>query len=127
MPEAKSSRTILVIEDEAMLREITEDMLTASGYRVLCAADGPEGIKAFEEDASIHLVLSDLGLPGLSGEEVVRRLLEIRPGTKIIVTSGFIDAPLSAQFLSMGVQILTKPYRGNELLRAVETTIGPEA
>ncbi len=127
MPEIKSSQTILVVEDEAMLREITQDMLTASGYNVLCAQDGPEAIGTFERDESIDLVLSDLGLPGMSGEDVVKRLLEIRPGTKIIVCSGFIDAALSAQFLSIGVQILAKPYRAAELLRAVEAAIGPAA
>jgi CheY-like chemotaxis protein len=124
MPEPKPQRTILVIEDEAMLREITEDMLTASGYRVICAPDGPEAIDRFEKNGSIDLVLSDLGLPGMSGEEVVKRLLAIRPGTKIIVCSGYVDPGLTAQLSGMGVQILAKPYRSNELLRAVETAIG---
>lgn len=120
-----SGRTILLVEDEAMLREITEDMLTASGYRVICAPDGPEALEMFVRDPGIGLVLSDLGLPGMSGEEVVRRLREIRPEIKIIVSSGFIDSPLRTQLLGMGVQILTKPYRVNELLRAVETALGP--
>lgn len=112
-------QTILVIEDEAMLREITEDLLSAAGYRVITAADGPEGIACLEQNTEIALAVSDLGLPSMSGAEVVNTLLAIRPDLKIIVCSGFIDPAASAQFTQKGIQILQKPYRAADLLTAI--------
>lgn len=121
--DSGSSAKILIIEDEPMLREITEAALTSAGYSVLSAANGPEGIACFEAQNSITLVVSDLGLPGMSGEEVVKRLLSIRPGIKIIVCSGFVDPAAASELGSLGVQILQKPYRSSDLLTAVRNAL----
>lgn len=121
--ESGTSARILIIEDEPMLREITEAALTAAGYSVLTAANGSEGISCFEAQPSITLVISDLGLPGMSGEEVVKRLLFIRPGIKIIVCSGFVDPAAAVELTSLGIQILQKPYRSSDLLTAVKNAL----
>jgi CheY-like chemotaxis protein len=91
-----------------MLREITEDLLSAAGYRVITAADGPEGIACLEQNTEIALAVSDLGLPSMSGAEVVNTLLAIRPDLKIIVCSGFIDPASSIAAHAKGNSDLTE-------------------
>jgi CheY-like chemotaxis protein len=122
--------TILVIEDEEMLAEILAEVLTTKGYRVLSAADGEAGLRLFSEHrAEIALVLTDLGLPKLGGEEVVARIKAMDPEARIVVASGFVDPDTRASLAKAGVmQIVQKPYAYNEVLHAVRRGIdSPEA
>lgn len=113
--------TILVIEDEDMLRELLRSVLTSGGHAVLLARDGDEGVAAFLENKDrVDLVISDLGLPKLGGEEVVRRIRKISGEVKIAVASGFINPLARSELEKEGVAyFIQKPYRTSELLRIV--------
>lgn len=87
---APHASTVLVVDDEAILRETSRDVLTEFGYRVLDAARGEEAIRLVEAHGDIiDCVLLDLSMPGLSGRETCQRLLQIKPDIKIIVVSGY--------------------------------------
>lgn len=89
-PVAPHAGTVLVVDDEAILRETSRDVLTEFGYRVLDAARGEEAIRLVEAHGDIiDCVLLDLSMPGLSGRETCQRLLQIKPDLKIIVVSGY--------------------------------------
>ncbi len=119
------TETILVIEDEEMLRELAETMLTSSGYKVILAADGHEGVETFRANKErIGAVLSDIGLPRLSGEDVVRKIKEIDPGAKVVIASGFISPDMKNGFEKLGVKsFVQKPYTIRDVLGAVRWTI----
>ena len=84
------SRTILLVEDSVPVRHLTRELLEASGYRVLEAADGEAAlIVAARHPGQIDLLLTDLVLPGTSGLALARRMLELRPGIHVLYSSGY--------------------------------------
>lgn len=123
VPDTESGRTgtILVVEDEDMLRELLRSVLTSKGHDVLLAADGEEGVDMFMKNKDrVDIVISDLGLPKLSGEEVVSRIKKISRQAKIAVASGFIAPEVKAELDRAGVNhFVQKPYRAAEVLRTV--------
>jgi signal transduction histidine kinase/ActR/RegA family two-component response regulator len=124
-PESRSlsdspggTETVLVVEDEAMLTEIVKTILSSKGYTVFTAVDGIEAIKMFQQHHDeIDLVITDMGLPQMRGERVVRSLREVDPTIKVIVASGYLDPDLKAEISSAGdIAYLNKPYVPDELL-----------
>lgn len=96
---AGPARTVLVIDDEADVREVVQDMLTARGFRVLEAADGSQGVEQFRRHADeIDVVVLDMAMPGKSGAEVFHELIAIRPDARVIVSSGYSEQSMSARF-----------------------------
>ncbi len=115
------TETILVVEDEPALCELLAGILTSKGYRVVTAADGAEGVAVFStRRAEIQLVITDLGLPKLSGAEVIRQLREIDPRVPIIVASGFIEPDVRTDILRIGAkEFIQKPYAHREILKKI--------
>ena len=113
--------TILIVEDEEMLRDLVEALLVSKGYVVLTARDGDEGVHIYEEHGgSIDLVISDLGLPKIGGAEVARRIREMHPHARIMIASGFIDPSVKSELQAIAVrQFIQKPYQPEALLRTV--------
>ena len=105
--------TILLVEDEIMLREVLEESLTEAGHKVLTAGNGVLALDVFREHAqAIDLVITDLGMPEMGGEELFRRLRALAPQLKIMVSSGYLDGLTREHLLQMGVcRVLQKPYR----------------
>ncbi len=118
--------TILVIEDEEMLRELLRSILNSIGYKVLIARDGEEGVDLFRNNMDrVALVISDLGLPKLSGTEVVTRILEISRKVKVAIASGFIDPEVKSEMEKEGItHFIQKPYKMAEVLRIVNGILG---
>ena len=116
---------ILVIEDEEMLRELLRSILTARGHNVIFANDGEEGLSTFvEQKDGIDIVLTDLGLPKLGGEEVVRRIRDVSRTAKVVVASGFIAPEVRDELEEMGVNyFIQKPYRTAEVLKVVDAIL----
>lgn len=116
---------ILAIEDEEMLRDYLETILGEDGYRVILAADGAEGVQIFMEHMhEIKLVLLDMGLPKISGEEVLSRIVSSRPETRVIAVSGYVEPEVQAGALRTGAAAyLRKPYPMDILLREVHRTL----
>lgn len=119
-------RTIMLVEDEEMLRGLGVIMLQGDGYRVLAAKDGLEAVEMFAEHADeIGLVLCDLGLPRLGGREVFLRMREIKPDVRAIVASGYLEPSLRSEILKAGViDTVQKPYDFREMLAKIRSIIG---
>jgi two-component system, cell cycle sensor histidine kinase and response regulator CckA len=118
--------TILVVDDELVVREMTRQALTRYGFDVLVASDGLEAIDVLKRHpSSISLVLLDLSMPGMSGEEALPELWKIRPGVKVIVSSGYSEAEVMAQFKGRRVSgFIQKPYTPVRLAEKVRFTLG---
>jgi DNA-binding NtrC family response regulator len=118
---------ILVIEDDDTVRWVTQRVLERSGFRVLLARDGPEGMDLFRgRGPEIVLVILDLTLPHLGGEEVFRQLRLQRPDVRVLLMSGYQELaganPLAGQGLA---EFLPKPFRMEDLLTAVRRALEP--
>lgn len=112
-----SGETILIVDDETMIRELLAEYLGSLGYSVLMAGDAEEAITLYREKAaSIDIVISDLGMPKMSGEELFTRLRAIDPSVSVIISSGYLDGTTRNGLLSKGILgVLTKPYRLNDI------------
>ncbi|WP_045743407.1 hybrid sensor histidine kinase/response regulator [Actinoplanes rectilineatus] len=113
--------TLLVVEDEVALREVTGRILTAAGYRVLSAEGGPQALELLAgHDGVIDLLVSDVVMPGMLGKELAERLVEARPGTRVLFMSGYAQPVLASEgTLDEGVALLEKPFTAKDLLTAV--------
>jgi CheY-like chemotaxis protein len=135
-PERHSARaltaqgeTVLVVEDEEAIRELTRRVLVRNGYDVITAADGVEAIALAEHHAErIHLLLTDVIMPGLLGREIAQRIAAIRPGIRILFMSGYAGAVLSSQgSLDPGLTLLEKPFTEVVLLEHVRDVLDAPA
>ncbi|MBA3961394.1 MAG: response regulator [Chthoniobacterales bacterium] len=119
-------RTVMLVEDEEMLRALGVLMLEGDGYRVIAAKDGVEAVDMFTEHANeIGLVLCDLGLPRLGGREVFLKMKEIKPNVRTIVASGYLEPNLRSELLRAGViDTVQKPYDFREMLEKIRAVIG---
>ena len=120
---------ILVMDDQEMVRDIAGEMLTELGYKVCFARDGQGAIEKFEEAGAggefFDAVIMDLTVPGgMGGKEAMRELLKIDPNVKAIVSSGYSNDPITANYREYGfVEVLAKPYKMNDLARIVEKVL----
>ncbi len=109
--------TLLVVEDEAVLRSLVSHFLRHEGYDVSEAEDGGEGVRRFREEGPFDLILLDLNLPVFSGVEVSRQVKEERPDQKIMILSAVIVREHEEALRKIGVNhFLTKPYHPENLL-----------
>jgi two-component system cell cycle sensor histidine kinase/response regulator CckA len=108
----RGNETILLVEDEEMIRNLTRQILESQGYTVLTAVNGSEGLRAYERHSEmIELLLTDVVMPGMSGPEMAKRIEWIRPGTKVVYMSGYADdTMLSHGILSEDTDFLQKPF-----------------
>lgn len=110
---------VLVVDDEAPIRDTIGRALTASGYEVIMAANGREGAAALEQHAGVDLVVADLEMPELGGAEMVCRIRAARPDVKILYVTGFIDKLMDTRPLWEGEAFLEKPFTVIGLREAV--------
>jgi PAS domain S-box-containing protein len=110
--------TLLVIEDEAELREITRRIFADAGYRVTAAASGPEALEIARcHDGPIHLLITDIVMPHMLGTEVAERMRELRPGAGVLYMSGYASPVFAAQGrLDPDAVLVQKPFSDAELL-----------
>ncbi len=123
----RGSATILVVEDEAAVREIAVAILRDLGYRVLEAADGNEGLRVFGDHmGTIDLLLTDVVLPGkIRGRQLAERITAIRPDVRILFMSGYTENSIVHQGrLDDGVQLIAKPLRREAFARKVAEVLG---
>jgi two-component system, cell cycle sensor histidine kinase and response regulator CckA len=115
------SETILLVEDDDCMRELTCHCLESSGYRVLAAANGEQAIQAAgDEYGPIHLLLTDVVMPGLSGRQLATSLAAYRPETKVLYMSGYTaDLVADHGVLEPSISVLEKPFTKENLLRLV--------
>jgi CheY-like chemotaxis protein len=118
--ERLQAPTVLVVEDEWIVRMSVADYLRGCGYRVLEAGNAAEAITALEADAGIAIVFSDVQMPGsMDGWGLARWVRQERPGVKIILTSGVLRATEAAGDLCEDGPLMEKPYSHTELERRI--------
>jgi signal transduction histidine kinase/CheY-like chemotaxis protein len=123
----RGSATILLVEDEAGVREIAVAILRNLGYRVLEAADGDEGLRVFGSNAAdVDMLLTDVVLPGkVRGRELAERITAMRPEVKVLFMSGYTENSIVHHGrLDDGVQLLGKPFKREQLARKVAEVLG---
>ena len=116
--------TILVIEDEKVVRDLAVRVLTDLRYRVIEAADGPAGLNVLDSDEHVDLVLTDIGLPGLNGRQVVDAARIKRPDLLVLFMTGYAEnAALADGFLESGMGLITKPFSMESLAGRIKDMI----
>ena len=116
--DPRARGTILVVEDDARVRQLTITRLKMIGYQVLEASDGPKALDILRRDGAVDLVFTDLVMPGgLSGREVAIRARELKPGIKVLLTSGYAEELVHGDDLQREqLKVLRKPYQQADLV-----------
>ena len=122
---ARGNETILLVEDEHAVRESTAEFLAQNGYRVLIAENGPEALRMAEQyEQPIHLLLSDLVMPRMSGKELSERIVGLHAETRVVFMSGYSQNLLShQQILDPAYSLLHKPFRLADLGQLIRETL----
>ena len=111
---------VLVADDERPIRTLARRILETGGYRVIEASNGAEGIALLDDDTQLDLLMADLEMPGLAGNEMARRLRAIRPDLKVLFVTGYVDKLFDQQpVLWEDEAFLEKPFTPRGLLEAV--------
>ena len=120
------TETVLLVEDEESVRQLVRDTLAAKGYRVLEGENGETGLAvAAGHPGKIDLVITDVVMPGMGGREMVKQLVETRPGAKVLYLSGYTeDAIVSDGSIEPGTAFLQKPFTLQSLSRKVREVLG---
>ncbi|HEY5648870.1 MAG TPA: response regulator, partial [Nitrospiria bacterium] len=121
----QGSGKALIIDDEESVRGLAGEMLEKMGFTVLRAENGREGIDLFRQDPDgIRLVLLDMTMPYLNGEDVFRELQQIQPRVKTILSSGYSEQAAANRFTEKGLAgFIQKPYRYEDLLIVVKKAL----
>lgn len=119
------SETILLVEDEANLRYLARQYLEKQGYKVIEAADGAVAMQiAVAHEAVIHLLLTDVIMPGMNGRELAQRIAEIRPNVKVLYMSGYTENVIGQNgTLDAGIRLLQKPFNLRDLKSKVREVL----
>jgi CheY-like chemotaxis protein len=121
---AEGNETILVAEDADLVRQLTREMLSVRGYTVLEAANGAEAVNICKtHDGPIHLTLSDVVMPGMTGRELAEQAVRIRPNMKVLLMSGYTDEISKAGFLYPGLHFIEKPFTSNLLASKIREVL----
>ena len=119
--------TLLVVEDDDGVRQYASTALRQLGYNVIEAADGPRALRMLEGQAEIDLLFTDVGLPGMNGRALAREAERIRPGLKVLFTTGYArNAIVHGGLLDRGIQLLPKPFTIDGLARKLRQMLDRE-
>ncbi|MCE7795671.1 PAS domain-containing protein [Sphingobium sufflavum] len=124
-PGSEAGETVLVVEDEAVVRGLIVEVLGELGYRAIEAADGVKGLEILRSDQRIDLLVTDIGLPGLNGRQVADGARIGRPDLKVLFMTGYAEnAALASGFLEPGMAMITKPFAMEVLATRIREIIG---
>lgn len=133
VPQARKStespkgngEVILAIEDEDLLRDFLKTILEENGYKVVAAPDGIKGLQAYREHVhEIDIVLLDMGLPEMSGAEVLAELKMLNPDVKVILASGYLEPEMKNDAFQIGaLDFMPKPYQTDDLLMRIRDAL----
>ncbi|WP_245704618.1 PAS domain-containing hybrid sensor histidine kinase/response regulator [Belnapia rosea] len=124
-PKAELGETVLIVEDEPVVRSVLVEVLRDLGYRALEAVDGREALKLLGEDRRLDLMVTDVGLPGgMNGRQLADAARVLRPGLRILFVTGYADAAgLSGDRLEPGMALIAKPFEAGALARRIRGLI----
>ncbi|MFV2081205.1 MAG: PAS domain S-box protein, partial [bacterium] len=118
----KGDGTVLVVDDDETVRTVSGMILEEYGFKILSAADGKEGLEVYmQQKDDIVLVLLDMTMPRMGGEEAFREMRRVNPDVKVILTSGYNEQDATSAFFGKGLAgFIQKPYRPDELISKVK-------
>ena len=120
----QGTETIMVVEDEAAVCRLAKRLLQMAGYTVLTAGNGKEALALLKQETAINLMVTDMVMPGMTGRELATRVKALRPGIKILFTSGYTDDDLLVDgLLDESASFLGKPYTGVQLTGKVREVL----
>jgi len=123
-PRAEAGETVLVVEDEPVIRNLIVEVLQDLGYRALEASDGPAGLKVLQSRQRIDLLVTDVGLPGINGRQLADAARETRHSLKVLFITGYAEnAMLANGFLDPGMEMITKPFAVEALAARIRSMI----
>jgi len=124
-PLPHGNETIMVVEDDALVRNFVTAQLQSLGYHTVGAANGPAAMNLIEDGQAFDLLFTDVIMPGsMSGRDLAEKVLKLRPGIKVLYTSGYTDNAIVHQGrLDAGVLLLTKPYRKSQLANMIRRAL----
>ena len=122
----RGSETVLVVEDDALVRGYVVAQLKSLGYHTITAANGPDALALLDQDVAFDVLLTDVVMPGgMNGRELADAIAERRPGVPVLYTSGYPEAAIMHDGrLDPGVALLVKPYRQADLARLLRQVLG---
>jgi two-component system cell cycle sensor histidine kinase/response regulator CckA len=122
---APGAETILLVEDETVVRRLVAEILESHGYTVLQAADGPSAVELLRRHSGeVELLVTDVVMPGMSGPDVAAAVTAMRPGTLVLYISGYTDSAIGHHgVLEPGIAFLQKPFSADELARKVRVVL----
>ena len=120
----ETGETVLVVEDEPVVRNLVIEVLGDLGYRAIEAVDGPGGVEIVQSAQRIDLLITDVGLPGLNGRQVADAARALRPDLKVLFMTGYAEnAALVFGALDTGMSVITKPFTMDALATRVREII----
>jgi PAS domain S-box-containing protein len=121
---AATGETVLVVEDEPVVRAVIVEMLGEQGYQTLEAVDGPSGLRILRANARIDLLVTDVGLPGMNGRQLADQARETRPDLKVLFITGYAESvAISDGFLQPGMEMITKPFDLHNLSQRIRAMV----
>jgi len=119
-----TGETVLIVEDEPVVRAVIVEMLGEQGYQTLEAVDGPSGLRILRTNARIDLLVTDVGLPGMNGRQLADQARETRPGLKVLFITGYAESvAISDGFLQPGMEMITKPFDLDNLSQRIRAMV----
>ena len=120
-PHQASGETVLVVEDEPVIRDLVVEVLGSMGYVTLEAADGPTGLAVLQSSRQVDLVITDIGLPGLDGRQMIDQARKNRPSLRALFVTGYAEnAAFGNGCLGAGAEMVTKPFSMETLVEHVQ-------
>jgi len=117
--------TVLVVDDEELVRYVTQELLTCLGYDSVAASNGEEAVEKIRAGLRPDLVLLDIVMPGMGGIEAFRSIRTLVPSIPVLLSSGFTDPQAAAALLNEGLNgIISKPYRMESLSARIREVLG---
>jgi len=123
LPPRREGMTILLAEDDPLMRRLTRKMLEEHGYTVLEAVDGESALEVIRSEP-VDLILTDVVMKGMNGPELVLRLIESRPAMKVVYMSGYTGELIANQGFDSAIRLLEKPFTRADLLKTIDSVLG---
>ncbi len=121
-PDQPTKYTLLVVDDEAILRKLAVRILASDDYTILEAPSGEDALSLMENHSgNLDLLITDMKMPGMNGEEVAEKICQSRPQTRVLYISGFSEFSLDGK---TEIDFLAKPFTPADLLQAVHRILG---
>ncbi len=115
--------SILIAEDEAMVRMVEAETLRDAGYEICEARDGTAALDVLKSDARVDLLITDIKMPGLSGYQLAEAGMALRPNLKVILITGYAQDPVPPGIVSAGIKIVYKPFDIDVLPKLAEEVL----